>query len=126
MESVDVKVIFTGPAEQLVGCHQELIALPKGSTLRELLRLLSERHGSDFRDYVFVDGETLSDEILILIDGLNALGLGGLETPLVGDTDPEVEVGFLGPVSRRGIGKLHGSNSHLRGRARRQLVCQYL
>ncbi len=98
VESVNVKVIFTGPAEQLVGCHQELIALPKGSTLRELLLLLSERHGSDFRDYVFVDGETLSDEILILIDGLNALGLGGLETPLVGDTGPEVEVGFLGPV----------------------------
>ena len=95
---MNVKVIFTGPAEQLVGCPQELIALPAGSTLREFLRLLSERHGSDFRDYVFVDGETLSDEILILIDGLNALGLGGLETPLVGDTGPEVEVGFLGPV----------------------------
>jgi len=74
VESVNVKVIFTGPAEQLVGCPQELIALPEGSTLRELLHLLSERHGSDFRDYVFVDGETLSDEILILIDGLNALG----------------------------------------------------
>ncbi len=98
VESVNVKVLFTGPAEQLAGCHQELITLPEGSTLRELLRLLSERHGSDFRDHVFVDGETLSGEILILIDGLNALGLGGLETPLVGDTGPEVEVGFLGPI----------------------------
>ena len=95
---IPVKVIYTGPVERLVGQGQEEIRLAKGSTLRDLLQLLTRRHGLDFRDYVFIDGETVSQEILILVDGINALTLKGLETPLVADSGTEVEVGFLGPI----------------------------
>jgi molybdopterin converting factor small subunit len=97
-ESVTVKVIFTGPFQELTGRDQEMITLSAGSTLRELLLLLSERYGSDFRDYVFVSEETLSQEVLVLVDGLNAGGLKGLKTPLEGEPNTEVEVGFLGPL----------------------------
>ena len=97
-EGVTVKVIFTGPFQELAGQNQEIVTLPAGSTLRELLLLLADRHGSDFRDYVFITEEILSQEVLVLVDGLNAGGLKGLETPLEGTPSTQVEVGFLGPL----------------------------
>ena len=97
-EGVTVKVIFTGPFQELAGQDQEIVTLPAGSTLRELLRLLADRHGSEFRDYVFITEEILSQEVLILVDGLNAGGLKGLETRMEGTPSTQVEVGFLGPL----------------------------
>ncbi|MBI4483897.1 MAG: MoaD/ThiS family protein [Acidobacteria bacterium] len=95
---MNLLVKYTGLAKRLVGCDQEPVAVPEGSTLRELLRTLSDRHGPDFRNYLFAGGENVSPEILVLLNGQNVLSLQGLETPLGSPAGSEVEVVFLGPI----------------------------
>jgi len=52
------------------------------STLRELLLKLSELYGEKFRNKVF-DGENLSKEIIILVNGRHVVHLEGLDTKLM-------------------------------------------
>lgn len=52
------------------------------STLRELLLKLSELYGEKFRNKVF-DGENLSKEIIILVNGRHVVHLEGLDTRLM-------------------------------------------
>ena len=97
-EKLTVEVIFTGPFQELAGLDQEIITMPTGSTLQKLLNLLADRYGSEFRDYIFITEKILSQEVLVLVDGLNAGSLKGLQTKLEGTPNTKVEVGFLGPL----------------------------
>ena len=97
-EELTVEVIFTGPFQEMAGRDQEIVTMPTGSTLQKLLNLLADRYGSEFRDYVFVTEKILSQEVLVLVDGLNAGSLKGLQTKLEGTPNTKVEVGFLGPL----------------------------
>lgn len=97
-KELTVEVIFTGPFQELAGRDQEIVTMPIGSTLQELLNLLADRYGSEFKDYVFITDKILSQEVLVLVDGLNAGSLKGLQTKLEGTPNTKVEVGFLGPL----------------------------
>ena len=97
-KELTVEVIFTGPFQELAGRDQEIITMTTGSTLQKLLNLLADRYGSEFRDYVFITEKILSQEVLVLVDGLNAGSLKGLQTKLEGTPNTKVEVGFLGPL----------------------------
>jgi MoaD family protein len=50
-------------------------------TLGELLRLLSERYGPEFRGWV-LDGEDLGGSAMVVINGEDARHQGGVETRL--------------------------------------------
>ena len=97
-KELTVEVIFTGPFQELAGRDQEIVTMPTGSTLQKLLNLLADRYGSEFRNYVFITEKILSQEVLVLVDGLNAGSLKGLQTKLEGTPNTKVEVGFLGPL----------------------------
>lgn len=47
-ETIDVAVRFTGPLRGLAGRDGEMVSLPAGSTLRDLLRELGARLPADF------------------------------------------------------------------------------
>ena len=50
-------------------------------TLGELLRLLSDRYGPDFRRWV-LDGESLGSSVMVVINGEDARHRAGLDTRL--------------------------------------------
>jgi len=50
-------------------------------TLGELLRLLSERYGPEFRNWV-LEGEDLGGSVMVVINGEDARHQGGVETRL--------------------------------------------
>ena len=50
-------------------------------TLGELLRLLSERYGPEFRNWV-LDGEGLGSSVMVVINGEDARHHGGVEMRL--------------------------------------------
>ena len=50
-------------------------------TLGDLLRLLSERYGSEFRSWV-LEGEDLGGSVMVVINGEDARHRGGVETRL--------------------------------------------
>ncbi len=52
------------------------------ATLGELLRLLSDRYGSEFRRWV-LDGESLGSSVMVVVNDNDARHQAGLETPLV-------------------------------------------
>ncbi len=54
---------------------------PCPSTLGELLRQLSEKYGPPFQRWV-LDGETLGESVLVLVNGRDARHGADLETPL--------------------------------------------
>lgn len=94
---IQVNVVYSGPFKSITGVSQETIDLPANSTLRDLLQLLSRRYGTDFENYLFLDGQ-LSREVLLLCDGLHVRGESGLDRCLAQDSQTEIEVGFLGPI----------------------------
>jgi MoaD family protein len=74
------------------------------STLGELLRLLSDRYGPEFRHWV-LDGENLGGSIMVVINGDDARHQAGLETRLAA-TDvvsilPIMAGGWNTPSSQR-------------------------
>ena len=54
-------------------------------TLGDLLRLLSDRYGAEFRRWV-LDGEELGGSVMVVVNGNDARHQAGLATPLV-ETD---------------------------------------
>jgi MoaD family protein len=79
---------------------------PCPSTLRELLRQLSDRYGPGFERWVF-EGEDMADSILIVINGQDARHRAGLETRL-GSADVisilPMMAGGLNPASMARVG----------------------
>ena len=49
--------------------------------LQELLNILSRQYGREFQDRLF-DGDDLSSEVIILVNGTHVSHLQGLNTPL--------------------------------------------
>jgi sulfur-carrier protein len=58
-------------------------------TLRDLLDLLSARYGMAFRRAV-LEGDQLSPQIIILVNGRNVLYLQKLDTPLSADDEVSI------------------------------------
>lgn len=71
---------FFGSVRSVTGAT-ELEADHAPATLGELLHLLSDQYGSEFRRWV-LDGEELSGSILIVVNGDDVRHRAGLATPL--------------------------------------------
>lgn len=68
-------------------------------TLGELLRLLSDRYGPEFRRWV-LDGEDLGGSVMIVINGNDARHQAGLATQLVPTDDISLLPIMAGGVER--------------------------
>lgn len=74
-----IKIEFFATIRELTG--EKEIAIEKTAAMGDLLRLLFQRYGTPLREKIF-DGEELSDEITILVNGMHIASTGGLATPL--------------------------------------------
>jgi molybdopterin converting factor small subunit len=78
-------------------------------TLGELLRLLSERYGPEFRGWA-LDGEDLGGSVMVVINGEDARHQGGVETRLAPtDVISILPIMAGGNLAAEGEGRGHGS-----------------
>ena len=78
-------------------------------TLGELLRLLSERYGPEFRGWA-LDGEDLGGSVMVVINGEDARHQGGVETRLAPtDVISILPIMAGGNLAAEGEGGGHGS-----------------
>ena len=79
-----IKVLFFANIRDNTNEKETEVSGP--STVKELLVLLSGRYGDVFRNEAF-DGDTLSDRIIVLVNGKHIAHTGGASTPVTdGDT----------------------------------------
>ena len=74
-----IKIEFFATIRELTG--EKEITVKKTAAVSDLLRLLLQRYGAPLREKIF-DGEELTDEITILVNGMHIASTGGLATPL--------------------------------------------
>jgi len=80
--SVTVQVVYFGLIRNVVNVAEETVALPRDATVRSLFDRLCEKYGDSFADALFTAEGTLGANAIILLDGRNILGLGGLDAPI--------------------------------------------
>ena len=62
-----------------LGGHNKLaLELPDECDVLDLLMLLSDEYGDEFRDLIFIDGEYESRNIIIMINGRSILAYDGI------------------------------------------------
>lgn len=87
LSKIHVTVKFFALLREIVGEWRVELPLPEGATVGEALKVLAERYGGRFRDYIY-DGEgRVRDHLIFLINGESIRALRGFETVLrEGDT----------------------------------------
>jgi molybdopterin synthase sulfur carrier subunit len=78
-----VTVRFFTYLREITKKREEEIDLPSGSTLEELLRLLSKNYGQQFTDYVFNMSGEVQSRFHFLINGKSIHALDDFKTILV-------------------------------------------
>lgn len=78
-----VNVRFFAAVRELAGLREEILDLPDGGTVQNLLDLLVKVHGKLFREYLYdANGEKLRQSIQILVGDKSISALNGLSTVL--------------------------------------------
>ena len=81
MPKVTVKYFAT--VREIVGKREDSLEVEEGTTIEDLLHILSKIYGRQFADYVFdKDSSAPKDYLQFLIDGKSATVLQGLKTRL--------------------------------------------
>jgi len=78
---IALQVLYSGILPIGIGVHEDRLEVPSGTTVRELLAMLSERHGDPFRHAMFVVGDLVPNAILIAL-GREIRHGRGLDLPL--------------------------------------------
>ncbi len=87
---VSVRVVYSGLLRHVLSAPEETVSIPHGSTLRELLEVLAQRHGEPFREAMFVGVGQIVPNAIVLLDGVDAQQRGGLDTAIHGQTAAQV------------------------------------
>ena len=78
-----VNVQFFAAVRELVGLREETLELPNGSTVKNLLDLLVERHGQSLRNYIYDHkSDELRRSLQVLVGDKPTSALNGLSTEL--------------------------------------------
>ena len=78
-----VNVQFFAAVRELVGLREETLELPNGSTVKNLLDLLVERHGQSLRNYIYdPKSDELRRSLQVLVGDKPTSALNGLSTEL--------------------------------------------
>lgn len=93
MISIRIKAILNLAA--VLGGYEQLISLPEGSLVSDLLVVLEEKYGRAFNELLHKNGnKTEAFKVQLLVNGRNISNLDGLETEF-NDGD---ELFFLPPI----------------------------
>ncbi len=82
MHSIVIR--YVGLIRNTLSKQEETVEIKGGATLRDLLALLTERYGDDFRTLVFGADGRLRSTTNLLLDGADAAEAGGLDASLEG------------------------------------------
>lgn len=89
-----VKVKFFTVLREITQKREENIELPPAATVETLLKLLSERHGRKFTEYVYGEAKKVRSDLQFLVNGRNTTTLQDFKTKLKNDD----EIAILPPV----------------------------
>ena len=93
---VEVKIIFVGLIQRLVGRREEAVLVPEETTLGGLIEKLVARYGQELEERLLEHGD-LAAHAAVLINGRNAMTQGGLQAKLSDGSESQVEIVVLGP-----------------------------
>lgn len=100
---MQVKILYFGLLRRVVSEKEEVVELPEGSSVRDLVAILVEKHGAEFQGRLFNQGglqasdvSEISPDVFITVDGSNISTLQGLDTELTADID--MHFVLVGPV----------------------------
>ncbi|MEM3572019.1 MAG: ubiquitin-like small modifier protein 1 [Candidatus Bathyarchaeia archaeon] len=90
-----VTIKFFASLREIAGKKEEVLNLDDGSLVEDLIKILIDKYGPEFKYYVYDEKKSsLKQDIQFLLNGRNVLTLNGLKTKLQ-DGD---QVAILPPV----------------------------
>ena len=78
-----MKLKFFATYRDITGIKE--LDIPAPSTAMELLLKLSKLYGAAMRDKLFTKDGSISDDVILLVNGRNIAHINGAETPLCDD-----------------------------------------
>jgi len=93
---VEVKIIFVGLIQRLVGRREEAVLVPEETTLGGLIEKLVTRYGQELGERLLENGD-LAAHAAVLINGRNAMTQGGLQAKLSDGSQSRWRSWFWGP-----------------------------
>lgn len=85
MPTTTIEIVYFGLVRNAVKPSEEKVTIAAGSTVRQLVEILCQRHGPALRDALFTADGTLGSSAMLILDGTNVLYRQGLETPIGGE-----------------------------------------
>ncbi len=79
---MEVEVRYYAMLREIAGKRFERVALPEGSTVRDLIDLLVERYGEGFERYIYDGEKRVRGYLSYMLNGVNINSLEGFETPI--------------------------------------------
>jgi MoaD family protein len=77
-----VTVKFFTALREIVGKKEEEFEFSKGTTIRELLKHLSESYGQAFKEYIYSERGRVKSHLEFLVNGKSITTMKGFETKL--------------------------------------------
>jgi len=77
-----VTVKFFTALREILGKREEVLEFSKGTTIKELLKHLSESYGQAFEEYIYNERGRAKSHLQFLINGKSITTLKGFETKL--------------------------------------------
>ena len=79
-----IQVLYFGLVRNVVKEGEDRVMTPPRATVRDILKILCQRHGEPLRDALFTVEGTLTANTMILLDGTNIFYAQGLDTVIDG------------------------------------------
>lgn len=81
---MEVKIrIFRGPLGEIVGQSEITVKAESHARIIDVLKLLADKYGKAFRDYVFnPKTNEVNSYLLFSLNGVNVSGIKGIETEI--------------------------------------------
>ncbi len=92
-----IHVSYLGLVRNVISCREEEVEVTPGTTVRELLTRLSEKHGAPFRASVFKSEGELRSTALVCVNDCDIAQLEGFDTKLQSGEQLSVVVGVYPP-----------------------------
>jgi len=94
LENIKVEIQYFGLLKNTLGCEEEQYSLIQGSSVRDIMDLISDKHGDQFTSMVFRGDGTLRRLAQVMINGDNIRDGNGLNTILDDGYELSLTVGI--------------------------------
>ena len=79
---MELEIRFFTSLREITGRKIEKIQLTTPISVKQLLKILAEKYGNEFRDYIYNDNDQVRDFLSFLINGKNINNLNSFNTEL--------------------------------------------